>query len=261
MKQRTFLALLTVAMAPLAANGNLLTNPGFESGGGFGITGWSVSPNTEFVNPSSGGPTVHSGLKSVGLTDGLGETVNFLNSTPVIPAVAGETFSLSAWVKTVNFNGSDAVRVALAELDGSGSFLSFVLGPIVFPGESDWFQIVETLTTSNPSTARVSAYLVFLNSGLTPADATAYFDDVSLTLESGLPDPAHLSGLVISNAMTCIELEDLTPDRVVHVERAVDLPAGTWTELSTFTPVAATATWCGPLDDVSPGEVYRILQD
>ena len=183
-------SMLVTCMAIPSWSQNLLLNAGFEDYlGGFGFwPQWTYSSGSISFTEGTGA-NAHSGVRSLGQTDGFAGSVSYVYSTNTIAGSSGEQFQLSVWIKTTSFSASDGVRVALAQLNSSGTFLNFTLGAAIYPGNTGWIQISTNLVATNAATARVSAYLIFLNSQLTPSGGTVYFDDASLTrLSGGAPE-------------------------------------------------------------------------
>lgn len=194
------LTVLTMALPACDAMGqNLLTNAGFEDylGGAMFYPGWKYgSSDGSFSFTPGSGADAHTGTNSVGLNDGITAVYSYVYSTSNIAAGPGNSFTLSAWARTEDFNASDGIVLALGELNAAGTLLNFTRGTPVYPGNSDWIHINEMLVATNPSTGRVSAYLIFLNSGLSPSGGTVYFDDASLAR-------VNPTGLVQFSALSC----------------------------------------------------------
>ncbi|WP_395296725.1 carbohydrate binding domain-containing protein [Kitasatospora hibisci] len=143
-----------------AADGNLLADPGFESGG---LGPWSCSGATGSVVGSG----AHGGSYALKGAAGNGDTAQCGQTVAVRP---GTTYSLSAWVQG---------QYVYLGATGSG-----VTDPAVWtPGGADWQQLSTTFTTG-PATTSVTVHLHgWYGQG-------AYLaDDVVLTGPGGGPSP------------------------------------------------------------------------
>lgn len=236
------LAAIAVATAaamtfPCAAQ-NLILNAGFEDylGGVLFWPQWRYSVGAiEFAE--GGGVNAHSGTRSLALLDGFSGASSYVYSTNVIAASPGDQFVLSVWIKTKSFSTSDGVRVALAQHNSSGTFLGFALGDALFPGNTGWTQLVAPLTATNPTTARVSVYLFFLNSQLTPVGSTVFFDDACMTRASA---PANMN--VLGNGQS-ITNGDNTPTPTDWT----DIGTSTWGEIAATREFTITNSGSGQL--------------
>ncbi|GAA2236760.1 hypothetical protein GCM10010430_17130 [Kitasatospora cystarginea] len=153
-------ALTALGVNASAADGNLLADPGFESGS---LGPWSCSAGTGSVVNSGthGGSYALQGAASGSDTAQCGQSVSVRPNT---------TYSLSAWVRG---------QYVYLGATGSG-----VTDPAVWtPGGSSWQQLSTSFTTG-PSTTSVTVYL----HGWYGQDA--YFaDDVVLAGPGGTPPP------------------------------------------------------------------------
>ncbi|MGH8569561.1 MAG: galactose oxidase-like domain-containing protein, partial [Gammaproteobacteria bacterium] len=147
---------------PPPPSGNLLSNPGFESG----ATGWSGASGRIVTG------TVRTGLKALQVK-ALKSGVVLVSRQLAIQPGAG--YSAAVWVKTTDPYAAGAL-VQTQFLNSAGTPVSTVsIGTVT--GTQDWRQLQRNVTV--PSTA---AKVRFKLVGLKEPDgvATAYFDDASL---------------------------------------------------------------------------------
>ncbi len=157
------LTTLAVNANATTADGNLLANPGFESGT---LSGWTCSPGTGGVVNSP----AHSGSYALKGTPGNSDTAQCAQTVSVQP---NTKYSLSSWVQG---------QYIYLGVTGSG-----VTDPAVWtPGGLSWQQLSASFTTG-PSTTSVSVYLHGWY-GLSP-----YFADDVVLSGPGAPPPPPTS--------------------------------------------------------------------
>ena len=141
-----------------AASTNLLTNPGFESGG----TGWAINARATVDTAAA---NARSGTNSLRLV----ATAAWQGSWQNVTVTAGQTYTLSGWARST----SPGTFVTVAGYTASGA----ESGPhrdLTYPGSGTWTQ--RSLSYTAPAgTVRVGIYLQNNVAG------TYSFDDLSLT--------------------------------------------------------------------------------
>ena len=195
----TMAALMLAVASPTWAN--LVTNPGFESGG-TNPTGWGVNVSSGatsgYITSGTPGVDVHTGSRAIYLQDPMSSAADrwFTVNSTLIPASVGQEFEISFWVKTENLDSDDLVVVRIAEQDASNSGLgaqsqSYTLG------DTDWTQLTTYFTMNGATTDNFRLLLVmgYGSNSTSNATARATFDDVSVTQVIPEPASAMLIGL------------------------------------------------------------------
>ncbi len=178
---------LALALPSAALAEDLVTNGGFEQGGGSSAAGWQTHcAEGDYAFAIAGG--AHSGTRCLSITAGEGTTQGWARwYSSDLFLVAGATYRLSAWVRT------------------EGETTAHVWMPGVTPEFSaylsktpEWTRVEGTFTAE--ATGRQGLYLQ------SRAGGTVYFDDVSITLAEAPPsdageevptDGAPLTGIVV----------------------------------------------------------------
>jgi O-glycosyl hydrolase len=159
-----------------AAQQNLVTNPGFETGN---TSGWFA-----FGSPTLSVETsqVHSGTYAAEVT---GRTATYMGIAQSFVGVlqSGQTYNVSAWVMLVS-GGNQTMQLTMQKIDGSGtSYGLFASGSVSTNG---WTQLSGQYTY-NPS-GTVSALNLYAE---VPSSSTAsyYIDDVQLSAGTIVTNP------------------------------------------------------------------------
>ena len=153
------------------ASGNLLNNPGFESGD---FTGWTLSGNVNNTAVWGYLEYIHSGY--YGLSGGAVESECYLSQT--IPTVVGQTYRVSLWLSTPaldSFTNSFSVTFNGVQLGAETDVNSF-----------DWVQ-KSYYTTATSDTTEVK--YGFRND-------PSYFAADDFSVEA-VPEPATMFGLAL----------------------------------------------------------------
>ncbi len=205
---------LAVLSLNAAAQTNLLSNPGFESGN---LNGWSTFGANNSVQ--SGAGTAHSGTYCYKVYGNFNGSQNYTGIYQDTPAVSGNTYSADGWAYTASsdgggIHGQDTIWVEVSFRDASYNALALYRSAIVtsnnlagFGGVNNWFdlQITNQCSFSNPSaqillpgtvintvtnlvapagTVYVRYQVVFAQ-GSDNANASMYFDDLTLNQTGG----------------------------------------------------------------------------
>jgi Carbohydrate binding domain len=157
------LTLVAMGVAALAGGaqadtGNLVVNPGFETGG---LTGWSCDAGTASVVTSP----VHSGSHALAATPAGNSDAQCTQTIAVAPNSA---YTLSAWVQG---------NYTYLGVTGSGNDGS------TWTSGSGWSQLTVKFTTA----ASTSSVTIFLHGWY--GQGTYYADDVMLSRPGGTPTP------------------------------------------------------------------------
>jgi beta-glucanase (GH16 family) len=206
---------LAVLSFNAAAQTNLLSNPGFESGN---LNGWSTFGANNSVQ--SGASTAHSGTYCYKVYGNFNGSQNYTGIYQDTPAVSGNTYNADGWAYTASsdgggIHGQDTIWVEVSFRDASYNALALYRSAIVtsnnlagFGGVNNWFdlQITNQCSFSNPSaqillpgtvintvtnlvapagTVYVRYQVVFAQ-GSDNANASMYFDDLTLNQTGGM---------------------------------------------------------------------------
>jgi glucuronoarabinoxylan endo-1,4-beta-xylanase len=159
-----------------AAQPNLTTNPGFETGD---TSGWFA-----FGPPSISTETsqVHSGTYACLVTNRTA-TWNGIAQSFVGVLQAGQTYDVSAWVKLMN-GGNQTMQLTIQKTDGGGtSYAAIASGSV---SSSSWTQLSGQYTY-NPS-GTVSA-LNFYAEVPSSSNTSYYIDDVNFSAQGVITNP------------------------------------------------------------------------
>lgn len=181
---------LALGMTALPAQAAVVYGTGFETSDG-GTSGWTTySTYPEYI--TTGGSTVHSGTCSVGIAGPSDAYTRW--ESPSFSVTAGETYTLSAWVKIAELESRVVDgEVALGCNTGSNIIWAYVTNAI----SQDWAQYSVSWTPS-ASFSSVTVALGYVQPSYAYCPREAYFDDVLVTV----PEPAAagllaLGGLVL----------------------------------------------------------------
>jgi glucuronoarabinoxylan endo-1,4-beta-xylanase len=159
-----------------AAQPNLTTNPGFETGD---TSGWFA-----FGPPSISTETsqVHSGTYACLVTNRTA-TWNGIAQSFVGVLQAGQTYDVSAWVRLMN-GGNQTMQLTIQKTDGGGtSYAAIASGSV---SSSSWTQLSGQYTY-NPS-GTVSA-LNFYAEVPSSSNTSYYIDDVNFSAQGVITNP------------------------------------------------------------------------
>jgi uncharacterized protein (TIGR03437 family) len=192
---------MSVARAQGANTGNLLTNPGAETGD---LTGWTADgPGTPEVDNGSfdSGIDPHTGSFDfcgyTGSSDSLSQTVSILVSgiTPALVDSGTLLANLSFWEQGLDQGDpSDDAAVQLTFLDGSSVPIGSVTSPIIDSHNSTWQNYADSYPI--PAGTRSITYTMLFTRNV-GSDLDAFVDDNSLTISKS-NIPSITSGGVIS---------------------------------------------------------------
>jgi hypothetical protein len=166
----TTAGLFALGAPPVAAQTNLLTNPGFEAGN---LSGWTCSTLDSVVTSP-----VHSGSYALA---GAASGSDDAQCTQTITVKPSSSYTLSGWV--------EGNYVYLGESGGSDNWT---------PSASTWQQLSTTFTTTSAATT----VTIYVHGWY--AQGTYYADDLSLTgpgSGSGSP-PGTPTGLTVTGTTT-----------------------------------------------------------
>ena len=140
--------------------GNLLINPGFESGstGWVGVSGGASVVTTQF----------HSGTRSLEI---LQPASGSYTVNQVVSVVAGQNYALSGWIKTALSASSAQIRVFWRD-SGGATLLTTAVGSQT--GTKNWVQFSTSVTA--PSGSATAEFRLSVNAGT----GAAWFDDLVL---------------------------------------------------------------------------------
>src|SRR5215470_16562958 len=160
-----WLAAVSGPAAPaVAASGNLLSNPGMESG----TTGWSVFGAGAVASDTS---VVHSGTRSLLRT---GRTASWNGPAQSVTSVVanGASFTTSVWMRTQS--GTPTGKVTLqVTANGTTNYTTLAQGAV---NASGWTQLTGTATVSWSGTLSSATLYVETAAGTD----NFYIDDASL---------------------------------------------------------------------------------
>ena len=205
---------------------HLLSNPGFESGS---LSGWTTFGANNSIQ--SGG--AHSGTYFYKVYGQFITATNYTGIYQNIPSAPGNTYAADGWAYTASsdgggIHGQDTIWVEVSFRDASYNALALYRSAIVtsnnlasFGGVNTWFdlQITNQCSFSNPSaqillpgtvtntvtslvapagTVYVRYQTVFMQ-GPDNANASMYFDDLTLNQTGGMVPPAPQWNIVWSD--------------------------------------------------------------
>jgi hypothetical protein len=182
----TYFFILMVIPATVAVGGELLTNPGFESG----LTGWSVSSSNGWPDTST---TAHSGAKSALFTvyDTTSPYSAYVLATQSIAYDGSSEYTLSVYARDNWSTGSgimaNAVTLKIEYYNSSSTLLRTDQQSYSLSKDYQWYQYILTGTGIPAGTAIIKPVI-----GTTQTDQwgkSILFDDASLTGQSAPPQP------------------------------------------------------------------------
>ncbi len=165
------------------AAGNLLANPGFESG----TTNWTKSQSANFTFATVFSP-VHGGSAAAALTSTSTTSKNIYQN---IRVTASSNYTFSGWAYKGDTN-TNLLRLRIAwyaAADCSGSQLSTVDSTGTVTTSGSW----QSLTTGSviaPATANCAQARAMLDPA-SATSATSYFDDLSFVSDSPTSTPTN----------------------------------------------------------------------
>ncbi|MDE3091028.1 MAG: carbohydrate binding domain-containing protein, partial [Chloroflexota bacterium] len=226
--------------APTATN--LLTNPGFESG----KTGWSESQKSNFTF-SITTTIVHSGTNAAALISNGSTSTKFISQT-ITTIVPGSSYSFSGYGYIADAN----VQKIYLRLAWYSTPDCLNTPQITSTVDSNVITTIGSyqLLTANAKTAPSNALCARIRASLDPVSsttATAYFDDLSFTLDS-TPTPTYTPSSTLtstpSNTATPTQTPTSTPTATAtQTNTATSTPTNTATPTQTPTSTpTATAT-------------------
>jgi hypothetical protein len=159
---------------------NLAHNPGFES-----------DPNADYATYGTASyswatDAAHGGSRSIKIvsSQSSGALTRWFSNTSSVPAVAGRTYTFTAWIKSLSV--TDHVNLAVDFWNASGTYLGSTCNSTDLTGTSDWTTRTATCTApANSAFVRIEFRLF--------GSGTAWFDDVSLTDGASAPDAGGCS--------------------------------------------------------------------
>jgi beta-glucanase (GH16 family) len=224
-KKSCFLTAVLLTLSGIIASStfaaNILLNPGFETGD---LTGWTTFGNAiGNVSVASPPPAAHGGnfyLKTFGQFIGTTNDSGIYQDSPCVP---GDVYSADGWAYTASsdgngIHGQDAIWVEVTFRDAASNALALYRSAVVtsnnlarFGGTNTWFDlkitnqcsfnnptaqvqtpgnVTNTVTSlvAPPGTADVRYQVVF-QQGFDNANASMYFDDLTLNQTGGATPP------------------------------------------------------------------------
>ena len=188
----TYFFVLMVIPATVAVCGELLTNPGFESG----LTGWSVSSSNGWTETST---TAHSGTKSAVFVvyDNSAPYSAYVLATQSIAYDGSSEYTLSVYARD-NWSGgsgtmANAVTLKIEYYNASSALLRTDQRSYSLSKDYQWYQYILTATGIPAGTAIIKPVI-----GTTQIDQwgkSILFDDASLTGQSVTPPQPHTGDL------------------------------------------------------------------
>ncbi len=181
--------ILMVIPAAFSAGGELLTNPGFESG----LTGWSVSSSNGWTAAST---TAHSGTKSTAFTtwDDTAPYSAYVFAAQSIAYDGSNEYTLSVYARDNWSTGSgfisQAVTLKLEYYNSSSVLLRTDQRSIALAKDYQWHQYFLDTTDIPAGTASIKSVI-----GTSINKVSILFDDASLTGRVVQPPPPHTSDL------------------------------------------------------------------
>jgi hypothetical protein len=235
----TYFFVLMVIPATVAVGGELLSNPGFESG----LSGWSVSSSNGWTDVST---TAHSGAKSAVFTayDTTAPYSAYVLATQSIAYNGSSEYTLSVYARDNWSSGSgtmaNAVTLKIEYYNSSSTLLRTDQQSYSLSKDYQWYQYVLTATGIPAGTAIIKPVI-----GTTQNDQwgkSILFDDASLI---GVTPPQPHTG-------------DLNNDLQVNfVDFA--LLAGVWRQTADWNDLLAiTSNWL--MDYSSPLMIVPSMQ-
>lgn len=176
-------AILTASSSYVAADTNILTNPGFESG----TTGWT-SRSCSISTVTS--PAPHGGTYSARAYNRT-QTWHGIQQNVLNKMVIGQTYQISGWVRISAASGT--VKVTIQKTDGSGTTYANVATGNA--NNSGWIQISGNYTlTVNGTLTELLVYFEGPDSGV-----DIYVDDAVVYGPEPLPAGSDATGQVNVN--------------------------------------------------------------
>ena len=215
----------------LAANTNILANPGFESGG---LTGWTTFGNSiGNVSVQTGASQAHSGTNYLKTYGQFISATNYSGVYQDNSSAPSNTYTADGWAFTLGsdgggIHGQDAIWVEVSFRDVSDNALALYRSAIVtsnnlasFGGTNKWFDLQITNrcyftnasalillpgTATNSATSLVAPagtvyarFQVVFAQGPSNDNGSMYFDDLTLNQTSGTNPPAMQWNIVWSD--------------------------------------------------------------
>jgi hypothetical protein len=197
-----------MAQTSMGASANLLTDPGFESGGTPAVTG-GIGGWTAFGGAGFSQAQAHTGSWSMNAPY-VAPAYSVPGAYQIVPAVAGDTYTMTGWVYTPNTLVSGSNDFAILQMSwyqtptggaAAGPTGGQTVGTDVgTPGGTPPASTVAlppgtwtyaTVTGVAPSgTEGVGAYLLNINAD---SNANFFFDDITLVDDSVTPEPTTVA--------------------------------------------------------------------
>ena len=233
------MASLLIDAASVAAETNLLTNPGFENG----TAGWSVNYSTATFEVVT--TTIHSGSYAAALTSNSTSTKSI--SQMITGIVPGNRYSFSGYGYVADANVQKMyLRLAwYSTADCSGEQLSTTdSNSITTPGSYQQLIASAKIAPASALCARIRASL----DPVSGVPATAYFDDLTLTLDFTPTSTFTPSSTpTASSTKTPTNTPSPTPT-ATSTKTPTNTPSATPTATSTNTPTCTLS----PTPTVTP---------
>ena len=183
-------AAMLVLVALQSSRGNLLTNPGFEGSGGWGLGGGGGTWNTNLSDSAQ----AHSGTKSYSASWSGVPVWNAGVANQTFDVLAGQTLDASAYVKIDSINSAQTYLETIfydaswSQLPDETKFQSTKLSSV-----ADWTEMSLTgIVSNNAAHARLQLVVQATDNN---SSGSVFFDDVN-----AVPEPTTAAMLGVAMA-------------------------------------------------------------
>jgi beta-glucanase (GH16 family) len=169
--------------------GNIVANPGFETGSGSAVSGWTVTgtqpPLRVSTDANSGSYCMQLLVTNTAATANSSEIDENVNKAGGIPVIGGQTYTFSFWAKQISSGVSYVQNYGINWLNSSGVTVGSVGLTGFSAGNGVWAQFTVTNLLA-PATA-VNAYLKIYGAtgGVSHGYGGVLIDDVALSFGTG----------------------------------------------------------------------------
>lgn len=167
-----------IVCAGSSSSGNLLANPGFETGGiGYGMPNWGV-----FGNVFTENVVRRSGLNHAKIFGSFSGGFNVGGFFQGVPAAPGETYTASAYMMTPVFDrmqGGNEALVKIEFVDASNNVLGFAESARISAASTpDLYTYYSATGTAPANTVAINMFVLHLQPAF--AGGSVFIDDASL---------------------------------------------------------------------------------